>query len=294
MNISYIIKEGFSGFKRTRLASITSVTALVIAVLLLSVIARFGYSGYQLIQSLKESVEVEVFLFDISEERTQTIGRQLEEYSIVTRAIYVDKEEAEAVFRKEFGTEGETLADLRFLPASFILQLSPGASVPEILKMIQEIESYQGVDEVVFNQRLLETLEDRYEIIALSGAGIGFFVLLTAIILVFNTIRLTIYAKRNIIRTMKLVGATKGFIRRPFLFEGFLQGVVAALISIGIHILLFQWIIPHYLPQLGVLAWPFDQWYYLAGAMLFLSLLMGLLGSSWATRKFIHQTTLSG
>lgn len=293
MSMSYVMKEGFSGFKRTKLASSTSVTALVIATLLIGLLVRFGYNGFQVLQTMKQSIDVEVFLLDVDQERTDRISSDLLNYDLVTDVEYISKEEAESIFREEFGTEGESLADLNFLPASYKLSLSADASAQEIQRMVLEIEQFQGVDEVVFNQQLLQTLEDRLHMLVMAGAGIGLFILLTAIVLVFNTIRLTIYAKRDIIRTMKLVGATNGFIRRPFLLEGLIQGFLAAVIAVGLHWLLFQWVIPYYIPQFGVLAWPFGHWYYLTGGMVALSLIMGLWGSRWATRKFISRTSIS-
>lgn len=292
MSISYVIKEGFSGFRRTKLASVTSVTALVIAVLLSGLMARFGYNAFQVVQALKESIDVEVFLLDISEDRRQRMASDLMAFPSIVDVTYISKEDAVAIFRQEFGAEGESLADLHFLPASFRLQFIPDAAATDIRQVITEIESFQGVDEVVFNQQLLETLENRLELLVVAGSGIGLFILLTAVVLVFNTIRLTIYAKRNIIRTMKLVGATNGFIRRPFLLEGLLQGMMAAFIAVGLHWLLFQLVIPYYLPQFGILAWPYERWYYLTGAMAGMSVLMGLWGSWWATRKFISQTSI--
>ncbi len=292
MSVSYVIKEGVSGFRRTKLASFTSVTALVIAVLMVGVLGRVGYNAYQVVNALKQSIEVEVFLLDVSQERTNRIAADLRAYPLVTEAEYISKEEAGRIFREEFGAEGESLADLNFLPASFRLQFAPEANAADIRTIINEVEQFQGVDEVVFNQQLLETLEERLELLVMGGAGIGFLILFTAIVLVFNTIRLTIYAKRNIIRTMKLVGATNSFIRRPFLMEGFLQGLLAAVIATGLHWLIFELVIPFYLPQFGVLAWPFERWYYLIGALVLLSLIMGLWGSRWAARKFISETSI--
>src|SRR5690625_7805048 len=81
------------------------------------------------------------------------------------------------------------------------------------------MNEWEEVEDVRFNLDLLETIEERTETFLIAGASIGVFILLVAIILVFNTIRLTIYAKRDLIRAMKLVGATNAFIRRPFLVE---------------------------------------------------------------------------
>lgn len=297
MSLRYVVKEGVSGFRRARLASITSITALVIATLLSGMMVRFGYSAYQVVQTLKQSINVEVFLMDVSNQRRDLIARDLQAYEVVTDVEFISREQAAEVFRSEFGTGadglGDALADLDFLPASFRLTLDAGVSASYIRDMITEVERFQGVDEVVFNQQLLETLEERMEWLAVLAAVIGFSILFTAVVLVFNTIRLTIYAKRELIRAMKLVGATNRFIRRPFLLEGFLQGLVAAVVACGMHWALFQFVLPHYIPQLGVMAWPLGHWYYLTGGMAALSLIMGLSGSRWASRRFISDSTVS-
>lgn len=292
MSLGYVMKEGFSGFRRTKLASFTSVTALVIALLLVGLMARLGYNGFQVLQGLKQSIDVEVFLLDIDRQRTLRIEQDLLAYAMVTGVDYISKSDAEEIFRREFGTEGESLADLKFLPASFRINLAPEATAAEINQLVLEIGRFQGVDEVVFNQQLLEILEERLETLVAVGAGVGIFILFTAVVLVFNTIRLTIYAKRKIIRTMKLVGATNGFIRRPFLMEGFIQSMIAALLATGLHWLVFRFVIPRYIPQFGVLAWPYGEWYYLTGFLVLLSLILGFWGSLWATRKFIHTTEI--
>jgi len=125
------------------------------------------------------------------------------------------------------------------------------------------------------------------------GGGLGILILLASMILVFNTIRLTIYAKRKLIKAMKLVGATNAFIRRPFVVEGLIQGMIAGLFSVLVMYLSFQYLLPKYVPQFGILEWPFGRWYYLCGGMILISLFMGFWGSQWAARRFIKKTSIS-
>lgn len=293
MSLRYVINEGFAGFSRARLAAFTSVVALTVAVLLLSVLARFSFNAFEVAQDLRSVIEVEVFLMDISDERQQQLQVAFQELDIVDQVNYISKDSAAAIFQEEFGAEGEGLADLQFLPASFQLDISDQASAEQIRETVESIETYGGVDEVVFNQQLLQMLEDRMQTVMLAGGGVGLLIFFTAIVLVFNTIRLTIYAKRNLIKAMKLVGATNGFIRRPFMVEGMLQGVLAGLISAGMHWLLFHLVIPANIPQLGVMSWPWGEWYYLTGAMILLAIMMGFFGSRWAARKFIREEILA-
>ena len=282
-----------AGFNRARLASFTSIFSLFIAVLLLGILARVSFNAYEVANALRKSIDVEVFMLDLDDRTTRELRDKLEEEPLVQELSYISKDSAAAIFRKEFGAGGESLANLQFLPASFRLTIDPDASIPEVETLVNKIEEYRGVDEVRFNQQLLQMLESRFDTVAMTGGVIGVLILLAALILVFNTIRLTIYAKRRLIKAMKLVGATNGFIRRPFVVEGILQGLVAGIMAAITMQLFFEVVLPEYIPQFGVLAWPLGRWYYLIGAMVLLAVFMGFWGSLWAARKFIRKTSVS-
>lgn len=293
MSLGYVIKEGIAGFKRARLASFTSIFSLFIAVLMLGVLARISYNAYDVAQSLRKSIDVEVFLHDINERTTIELENKLQEHQLIQEVSYISKDSAAAVFKEQFGSGSSSLAELNFLPASFRLKINPDTEVVTVDSLVQQISNYRGVDEVRFNQKLLQLLETRFQTVAAVGGGLGILILLAALILVFNTIRLTIYAKRGLIKAMKLVGATNGFIRRPFVIEGMVQGLVAGLLSVGVMFLSFQYVLPQFVPQFGVLEWPYGRWYYLCCAMVLLAILMGFWGSQWAARRFIKETSIS-
>lgn len=293
MSLGYIIKEGIAGFKRARLASFTSIFSLFIAVLLLGVLARVSYSAYDVAQNLKKSIDVEIFLAELDDRSTNQLRNRLEEKELVQEVTFISKDSAAAIFKQEFGSGGGSLADLKFLPASFRLTIHPDAEVDSVSALVEEIQEYSGVDEVQFNRQLLELLESRFETVAAVGGGLVLLILLASVILVFNTIRLTIYAKRNLIKAMKLVGATNSFIRRPFVIEGLIQGIIAGVLSVIVIFLLFQYLLPEYVPQFSVIEWPFGRWYYLSGAMLLLAMMLGYWGSQWAARRFIRETSIT-
>jgi len=287
MSIGYVLKEGFAGLGRARLAAITSIFSLFIAVLLIGVLFRLGYNAYEVTQLLNKQVEVEVFLEDLNSTDTQRPEGRLLENPGIAGLTYISKDSAAQVFQQEFGTGGEAIAGLDFLPASYRLSISEEYSVTQVDSLVQEISNYEGVDEVRFNMALLQVIESRTETLFLVGGAIGIFILFVAMILVFNTIRLTIYAKRDLIKAMKLVGATNAFIRRPFLVEGVLQGIIAGGLAAGIIYSLFHWVLPYFMPQIGILSWPFGRWYYLISGVVFLAVFLGWWGSRWAARKFI-------
>jgi cell division transport system permease protein len=293
MSMFYIVREGYSGFKRTPLATFTAVIALMVSIILIGILTRFYYSAYEIGTTIRNDIDMEVFLEDVNAQRLRAIRTELTSIPIVGEITYISKDSAAAVFRELFGAEGTSLADLDFLPASFRIKPVENVEVDTLAYYVAQIERIRGVDEVSFNLELLRIIDQRLDTVLVAGGGIGALILITALILVFNTIRLTIYAKRPIIRAMKLVGATNSFIRSPFLMEGILQGLIASALGIGVIWLFFNRLIPFFIPQFGVLPWPGGRWYYLTFGLILLSVVMGYIGSRWAARKFIRDSNIS-
>jgi len=290
MSLLYILREGVSGMRRARLASFTSITALTLAVFLVGALVRFGWNAYVVGESIRTQIQMEVFLADGSTQAHRIVESRLRLLPITASVSYVSKDSAAAIFRREFGAEGAPLAELDFLPASYRLTIKSDVRSDSVAGLLPAIREIPGVADVSMNMALLMRIEAVLDNLATTGAGIGGLILLVALVLVFNTIRLTIYAKQGIIRAMKLVGATNGFIRSPFLVEGMLQGVIAAALAILGVWLLFDRVVPTYIDM--VLAWPMGRWYYLVGGMSGLALFMGYFGSRWAARTFIKNVTV--
>ena len=293
MNINYVIKEGIAGLKRAKLAATTSILSLFIAVLLLGVLGRIFYSAYNEAVSFRDLIEVEIFLFDIDERSTEDIRQQLTQEELITDIYYVSKDSASAIMRRDFGEGVDDLVALNFLPASFKVQVKTDLGVEQVDNLVSRLQNLTGVDEVKYNAALLSVLESNLNTLSIGGVSIGVLILLAALALVYNTIRLTIYAKRDLIRAMKLVGATNGFIRSPFIVEGVAQGLISGTLSVLLVYGIFDVLVPIYFPEIGILDWPFDQWYILVSLMLVLAVLMGWWGSRLAARKFIAETYIS-
>ncbi len=291
MSMRYVLREGVSGFRRARLASFTSVLALTLAVLVVGVLARVGWNSYDLARTLRDEIDMEVYLAEGTREEHRTVGLALQRLPIVAGVTYISPDSAAARFKADFGAEGTPFADLDFLPASYVLDLKPDVPVDSIAAAIPAIRARQGVEDVSFNLELVRLIENRMGTVFRAGAGVAALIILVALVLVFNTIRLTIYAKQGIIRAMKLVGATQGFIRRPFLIEGLAQGLLAAGIAVGGTWVLLDRAVPALLQV--TLTWPLGTWYWLVGGMTAFSLVLGLLGSWWAARRFIAATHIS-
>lgn len=293
MSIKYVIREGTAGFKRAKLAVSTSIFSLFIAVLLLGILGRISYNVYTQAMSLKE-IQIEVFLFDMNEDSTNEVRSQIENDELVTNVVYISKDSASVIAAKELGAGVTELIELNFLPASFKVDVNADSGSDLVESLASRIQNLRGVDEVEYNKALLQALESNLSLFSLIGGGLGILILLAAVVLVYNTIRLTIYAKKDLIRAMKLVGATNGFIRSPFIVEGIIQGFIGGFFAVLSVYAIFEFLVPIYVPDIGLVAWPFGRWYFLVGAMIGLAVLMGWWGSRLASRKYIAETYISG
>lgn len=293
MGLKYVIKEGTAGIKRAKLAATTSIFSLFIAILLLGILTRISYNVYFQAMSLKV-IELEVFLFDMDDRSTNEVRSALEQEELVQEVVYISKDSASVIASRELGAGVEELIELDFLPASFKVMVNTDSGAELVENLASRIQNIRGVDEVEYNAALLRALESNLSVFSLIGGGLGILILLAAVILVYNTIRLTIYAKKDLIRAMKLVGATNSFIRSPFVVEGIIQGLLAGTLAVLCMFAVFEFFVPMYLPDIGVISWPLGRWYFLVLGMIGLAILMGWWGSRWASRKFIAETYISG
>lgn len=291
MPLLYSMREGFAGFRRARFATIASTSAIVVALSLIGSLALIGYHADRITRHMKaQSSEIEVFLTDPDPGRAVEIQARLDGRPGVRSTRFVSQEEAEHIFLSEFGDEGNVFLGEHFLPASIKVLMEPAyAHVDSLNRLVSTVEQWTNVDEVVFNQPLLMRVQENLRLASAIALSIGLLVVLASVTLVANTIRLTIYARRLLIRTMKLVGATDRFVRRPFLFEGVYQGLLAGLIAgvivVGLHQMLLEFV-----PLLE--GWPGGHPAISLTAMVLLGILLGWLGSLVAARRFIRKVHL--
>lgn len=288
MAFFYTIKEGFSGFKRARLSSIITIFTMTISLLLLGLFAMIYTNTNQILQSFRDKVEMEVFLsVEVDSAQTEQIQQTLLNTPGVASVAYISKDEAAKIFKKEFGEDIHSVLDFNPLPASFKVRLLPEYKNSDSAKIIHAaLSKIAGVDDVMYRKTLLEILDRRVKIFIGASAAIGVTLLIATIFLVSNTIRLTIYAKRKMITTMKLVGATRRFIRMPFLIEGMLHGLLGGLLSAG-FIWSIIYVTQHFIST--ELSEFFTVELYFYGILIIIGILLGLLGSSWSVKRFISE-----
>lgn len=289
--LPYFIREGFANFGRAKFAAFASTSAITVALVLVGIFGVVGYEAQVVSNMLREQAgEMEVFIVDeASSEDQEALQARIETLPGVAQTEYVSHEEAARIFREEFGQEASLFEDPTFLPASVRVEIAPDYANPDSMsQMASVIGEWSAVDEVVFNRDLLVQVAQNRRLISAVGAALGGIVVLAAIFLVANTIRLTIYARRLLIRTMKLVGATDRFVRRPFLVEGVLQGLIGGGVASGVVWGGYRL----FLHQMDQGAMPFTLRLSLIGGLIGGGVLLGWLGSYFAARRFIQNVEL--
>ncbi len=289
--LPYFIREGFANFGRAKFAAFASTSAITVALVLIGIFAVVGYEAQVVSNMLREqSGEMEVFVEgDASAEEQEALHARTKTLPGVASTEFVSHEEAAAIFRREFGEEASLFEDPTFLPSSIRIEVAPRYANPDSMsQMAAAIGDWRSVDEVVFNRDLLVRVAQNRRLISAIGVALGVIVVLASVFLVANTIRLTIYARRLLIRTMKLVGATDKFVRRPFLVEGLLQGILGGGLASGVVWGLYRL----FLLQMDKGPVPFRLELSLVGGLVGTGMLLGWLGSYFAARRFIQNIEL--
>ncbi len=292
MRFRYIFREAISGFRKSRVSSFASIFVIFVTLLALGLFAMLGYNVNKLILSIKEKIEIEAFLKDgLSSSEVDSLKSIILSFQEVEDVYYVSKEEAVKVFEREFGENIFNILDFNPLPASFRIKLKEKyRNLRGVDGVIMKLKRMNGVEDIKYRRALLGVLERRFELLSRAFLISGFLLSLISVLLVINTIRLTIYAKRKLIKTMQLVGATRGFIVSPFLIQGFLQGFIGALFSAIVIYLIVEILIPN-LPDdvlsnvsMPVLFYP---------VLVFFGCFLGFVGSWISARKFISDKIIS-
>ncbi|GJQ21551.1 MAG: cell division protein FtsX [Bacteroidia bacterium] len=290
MQVGYIVKEGFSGFRRAKLSMTAAIVTITISLLLLSSFAILLLNANSVVTALRDKVEMEAFLADsLTNAEVDVIRARIHAVLGVRDVMFISKDEAAKIFQEQFGEDIYRVLDFNPLPASFKIFLQDGYKTADAAQEIHaQVTAIRGVEEVIYRKGLLELLDKRVTTALAFALGIGLFITISSIFLVANTIRLAIYAKRKIIQTMKLIGATRGFIRTPFVLEGLVQGFLGGVFASGIVFSLF-----HYLEQW---ADPLSDFLTVEpvayGVIVVLGCLLGFLGSVISIRRFIGETVV--
>ncbi len=234
--------------RRLRSSNITVVMSISLVLFLIGITGLILINIQSYTDWLKEKYVIEVFLNDYMDKKddAQVYQMQLDymkkvkEMPFVKSVAFIDKEKAFEFAKKDLGPDKVNMIEENIFPASLQVTIkSQYVNDDEIAKIVEQLGQDPIVDEVKNDQSLLVTVYKRINDILLWLFGVSVLFLIIAIVLINNAIRLRIFSKRFLIKTMQLVGAKKSFIMRPFLKQAFILGLIGALIAIALVALLW-------------------------------------------------------
>jgi cell division transport system permease protein len=190
--------------------------------------------GKKLSEYVRENISVSVMLKDsVEDELVLNYMKRLEKTSYVKHAEFITREQAAKELSNELGEDFVQFLGYNPLPASIDLQLRSGyANTDSIARIEKQLLSSNLVKEVVYQKSLIDQVNSNINKITLVILSFSLILLVISIILINNTIKLSIYARRFLIRSMQLVGATETFIRLPFIRKSIVHGIIASVAAI--------------------------------------------------------------
>lgn len=277
------LRETLLAFRRAPLLSALSVMTIAFSLFSLGLFVLVAVNIRDALQQVEERVEIRAYIADGTpvEALAAALG-DIGAFPEVARADGISQEEALERARAELG-EFRDVFDAAFLPASIEVRLKPGFRDPETVSAVAaRIRTYPFVDDVRFGEEWVRKLYNIRNLATAAGIILGIAFAAVAIIIIGATIRMAVLARGREISIMRLVGATDGFIRRPFLLEGLAKGILGGILALGLTYF------AHSLISRTLVATRFfDERIILAGIAF--GALIGLLGSAVSVGRHLRR-----
>lgn len=236
-----VIEQG-SPRKKTKSVYVSTVISIALVLLMTGLLGLILVHAKNLSRYVKENIVLNVIVNDnVSEGDVLSLQKDLEKDDFVLRSEYVSKELAAKNLKEDLGEDFvEYLGRNPLLPSIDIYLKEQYANTDSIQMFINKVGKNNRIKEVVFQESLIDMVNKYIRIIGIVILAFTAILLIIAVALINNTIRLAIYSQRFLIKSMQLIGATRSFIRRPYIFYGIAHGLIGALIAILLLILTLQ------------------------------------------------------
>ncbi len=291
----YFFKRALRNMQQSPILSLASIGTVAVALALLAFFAITVLNVQQLTASWSKSLAIVAYIDDVPEKSVvESWIARIENYPEVSAVVFVSRDTAFERFRKRLGDDADLIEGLgaSILPASLEISLTEEArSQAAVQAVVERLRKDQRFDDLQYGQGWLEKLEAFLLILRFCGAGLGGFLVFAALVIVANTIKLTLYARQDELEAMTMVGATSLFIKLPYLVEGALQGLFGGLAALGLSFVVFRFVLQKSLGSL-LLITGIDTIHFLPPIwqlmLVICGSLVGLLGSLFALRKFVR------
>lgn len=296
-SFKYLAHQGLHSMVKNRLMSVASIGVLTVCLLITGVAGLFTLNVGSLMDYLGSQNETVVYLKeDLTEEGLAAVDSALRSISGLREVTYVSKEEALERMKESMGDSAYLFdvfegSENPFL-ANYRVVLDDVSDLPEIQPQLEAIEGVESVGAPMQLSQMFTSVHQGVSAVCVVLVSVLGFV---SVVVISNTIRLTVFARRKEINIMKYVGATNGFIRLPFFVEGITVGLIAGLISTALVLGGYQLLLIYAvkLPGfwgtlLGGTLLPLDKvWYLVLGGFLAFGMLIGSIGTASSIRKYL-------
>jgi cell division transport system permease protein len=237
----YTLKQAFRQIYRNRAMSLASIFAITAMLLILALFFILIINVNMASESVKSDYNtIEIWLLDTTTvDQSDTLVKDIENWSDVTTVEYRTKEDALTILKERWGDSGYLLDGLQEnpLPNSIVITVD---DIEKSAAVAVKAESLEGIEGVKYYKDTVDKLIRITNGMQLAAIVIMIFLVIVSVVVVANTIKLTVFARSDEITIMKYVGATSWFIRGPFLAEGILIGIISAAVSVGIVGLIYS------------------------------------------------------
>lgn len=299
-SFGYFLRESFKGFARNMSTALGSIVTIFLSLLIIGIFIVGGTVVENIISSVESEVSITAFVADdASEADIQSVENYIKGLDGVSSVGFTTKDEALDNFRNSMTSNPEIIEQLdgqNPLPGSIDVELSDPQLVEQVASSIRDNDTFKkiyGYDDpaqsLKYGQQTVDKLFSLTNYVRYIGIALVALLIFIAMVFINNTIRLAILARRKEIAIMRLVGASNGFIRGPFLMEGALHAVIGSLLAVGALELLRNLALPKIQGALQFL--PFDlslnTFLLIYGVLVLAGLLIGLIGSALAMRRYL-------
>jgi cell division transport system permease protein len=284
-------KEEKYALRKLQSSYLSTVISVSLVLFMLGLLGLIVLHTKKLSDYVKENIGLTVVLKDsIKEADISQFQKSLDATGYVKSTEYVNKEQAAINLKQDLGEDFISFLGYNPLLSSIDVHLKADYANPDSLVWIEsEITKNANVKEIYYQKSLVNLVNENVKKIGLIILIFSSLLLVIAIALINNSIRLAIYSKRFIIRTMQLVGATQVFIRRPFVFRGIRHGIYGALVAILLLVAIIYWAQSE-IPELIVLQ-DVDLFVSLFALVIFLGIFITWICTFFAVQKYLKLKT---
>lgn len=294
----YFLKQSLQGFARNLSTTLGSIITIFLSLLIIGVFLVFGGVVENIVSSVENEVSITAYISDdATDADIQKAQNYISNLAGVSSISFTSKDEALENFRN-MSSNADIVDELggNPLPASINIELSDPQMVQQVAGQIESSTEFGAVadeedpaDSLKYGQRTVEKLFSVTNYVRYIGIALIVLLVFIALVFINNTIRLAIMARRKEIAIMRLVGASNGFIRGPFLMEGSLHAIIGAILAIVCIELLHRFALPTLQSSLAFLPIELSSTSFLMiyGILLVAGLIIGLFGSALAMRRYL-------